>query len=428
MKFEDPFASILNLANHAALQASTCARRVVTLRVVVLVLVLSTTLLNLSSYRVSSVSSTKARSICDPYKEADTYVHPGSAVMRFLNEGRNNHGSCRVEDSVEVLKSVVNKSAVLPDFMANKMVLFIGDSFERNAVKHLCELTGAQIMSAKLNGSMTQRPNEGDARICVIRDPKNNSIFVAINIFHFGVLNDFKDMPQLNGMHWSGDSPLNVTSRIAWIPSFLRNVAAVAYPELCSLNGQVCPTPHFFNHDDKETPATLENSTPKLLSDNPFWYPVPDLLVAQSSMWDMERTRWNYKGSIDEMAQFAQDWREAFERKVLEPIDEIFGRASHARFDEKESVFFLRTQPLPVKGASQTSAQFSMVNTMNQMLRKGPRKVGSTEWGVLDWEELLRGMNDCLYDKVHPNAFGSRVLWQLILSRLRLSHKSTSSD
>ncbi|KAJ3235445.1 hypothetical protein HDU81_000453 [Chytriomyces hyalinus] len=425
MKFQDPFASILSLANHAALQAFTCIHHAVTLRVVVVVLVLSTTLLNLSSYRVSTASNSKALSICDPYKEADTYVHPESGVMRFLREERNKLRNCRVEDSVEALKSVVNKSAALPEFMANKMVLFIGDSFERNAVKHLCELTGAKIMSAKLNGSMTDSPNEGDARICVIRDAENNTAFIAINIFHFGVLNDFKDMPKLNGMHWSGDSPLNVTSRISWIPSLLRNVAAAAYPELCTSSGQQCPAPHFFNHDDKKFTATVDNSTPELLSDKPFWFPIPDILAAQTSMWDLERTKFNYKASTTEMAKFALGWKGAFERQILEPIDKIFGSAS--RTDSEDSLFFLRTQPMPVKGSGQTAAHFSMVNTMNQILRKGSRKIGSTDWGVLDWEELLRGMNDCLYDNVHPNAFGSRVLWQLILSRLSISHKATSS-
>ncbi|KAJ3235444.1 hypothetical protein HDU81_000452 [Chytriomyces hyalinus] len=421
MKFQDPFASIFSFANNAALRTSACLHRAVILRAVG-VLVLSITLLNLSSLRVSTVSIDNTPPICDPYKEADTYIHPETGVMRFLNEERNMHHSCRVQDNLELLMSVVNKSASLPDFMANKMVLLIGDSFERNALKYICRVTGAQIMTAKLNGSITHQPKEGDARICVIRDTENNSAFIAINIFHFGVLNDFKGMPKLNGMHWSGDSPLNVTSRISWIPSLLRNVAAAAYPELCTSSGQQCPAPHFFNHDDKKFTATVDNSTPELLSDKPFWFPIPDILAAQTSMWDLERTKFNYKASTTEMAKFALGWKGAFERQILEPIDKIFGSAS--RTDSKNPSFFLRTQPLPAKGSGQTAAHFSMVSTMNQMLRKGSRKIGSTDWGVLDWEELLRGMNDCLSDNAHPNDFGSRVLWQLILSRLSISHKN----
>ncbi|ORY44393.1 hypothetical protein BCR33DRAFT_716938 [Rhizoclosmatium globosum] len=366
---------------------------------------------------------------CDPYQHASGYVSPKTGA--WIQNNWTSNPICITEnegDNLYFLQLSTNANLTkLPSFLANKLVLLIGDSFERHLIDTLCH--GRETFKVTLNGTfITGKALHGDSRICVIRAGKD--VFVAINVFHFGFVASPTPRFPLEGKHWEeGMTPLDIIDRIHWVPHLLRSAAGHAFPEWCLAAGQECPPAVWMDRPSRQRKTKsrlLTDSTPPLLDPlDPFWYPVPDLIVAQSSIWDLARF-----GHTQELREggpwfnaFAQEWIQNFPGNVMKPVEDVFCGGG-----TKKPFLYLRTMPLPKPGSRFTHPRFSMIHSMNQMLRKeifrGSDVVGR-KWGLLDWDNLVEGIEKHVDEKKksdgeHPNSFVNSIFWQLLLSRLEI--------
>ncbi|KAJ3069478.1 hypothetical protein HDU98_007453 [Podochytrium sp. JEL0797] len=273
---------------------------------------------------------------------------------------------------------------------------------------------------------------ESDSRICVLR-AKNGDVFAAVNVFNFGVVGDFEMYPKASWKHWiQGETPLLASERISWIPHMLRAAAHHAFPEFCRLANQSCDAmePTLIAEKMKSDPdaplwvpplhVRMENSA---AGGESFWFPKPDLVVAESSVWDLAKINADFvESGVD---GFMEEWETLLHREVLTPAKRLFGARNAS---EPSTRFFLRTLPLvkqDLSWVSYTNARLSPNHIMNELIR---HRIGRDQdfmegadkgnaWGVLDWDNLMRGTNYHDGDGIHLNGFGNRVFLQLLLSR-----------
>ncbi|ORY50512.1 hypothetical protein BCR33DRAFT_781224 [Rhizoclosmatium globosum] len=121
-------------------------------------------------------------------------------------------------DNLAILKS---NQTQLPRHLRNKLVLLIGDSYERNLVRDICELTGRKARAATLNGTLftNNQGYSGSTYICTIT--KDSASFVLVSVFHLGVLDPMPNAKK-HSNHWQPDSPTDLPDRISWIPHMLK--------------------------------------------------------------------------------------------------------------------------------------------------------------------------------------------------------------
>ncbi|KAI8616831.1 hypothetical protein BC830DRAFT_1116443, partial [Chytriomyces sp. MP71] len=373
---------------------------------------------------------------CDVYSFRNGHLSNESGVWT-PNWSDPCNKTATIDDHVMLLRDA-RLNGRLPLHLANKTVLLVGDSFDRNLVQTLCEFSDIPIMHALLNGSFVVEPNMGSIRICAFR--AGPDVFTAINIFHFGVMGSFRSRPK-EKIHWEkGYSPLRVEERISWLPHFMRSVARHAFPELCPAEMSLCPNPTF--RMETLTDANLADSAPPLFSAEPgdrvFWFPFPSVVVAQSAMWDLARLRDdNVRLARHRMAATLPAWRDCVQHAMWEPLVAVFG--SNARIavrnatglEQPQTRFYTRTVPVPGEGAVFASTRYAApVDALNDVVRAAREEPflyvrepqGVDDVGLLDWDRLASGRPELSIhnaaDPTHPNRVGNLAFWQLLLSRL----------
>ncbi|KAJ3379516.1 hypothetical protein HDU84_006602 [Entophlyctis sp. JEL0112] len=391
-----------------------------------------------SSLTPSGNALSQLAPLCDPYK-VPGMLHPDT--LHWVTMPSVESANCSSADNFGLLADV-QLGQRIPSHLANKIVLLLGDSFERNLVVELCERSGGQTHFAMLNGSFILDPIFGDSRICTIRDDFGD-VFVAINIFHFGLpLGDVWAL-LAKGMHWrEGYSPVRVSKRIEWLPHFLRSVAGLAFPEICAMHGRECAPPVWAL--TMEEKPDIQLSTPPLLDPaDPFWFPPPDMIIANSMTWDLAKSEFIYVAQkytpgnfpLESFKAFAVEWAELFKTEIIETLQATFGHAVKNVVRTDGVVvprYFTRTLTIPVLAANRFAwPSFSMIDTLNNIMRLGGLRNPKNALpellpGVLDWARLVAGMTiHSEFDDEHPNGTGNLAYWQLVLSRFEVLSRAT---
>ncbi|KAJ3297853.1 hypothetical protein HDU79_001970, partial [Rhizoclosmatium sp. JEL0117] len=92
---------------------------------------------------------------CNPYTALSHGLSKSYVWSPILNNTRAVFtlpcGMKTPSDNLAILKS---NQTQLPRHLRNKLVLLIGDSYERNLVRDICELTGRKARAATLNGTL----------------------------------------------------------------------------------------------------------------------------------------------------------------------------------------------------------------------------------------------------------------------------------
>ncbi|KAJ3126667.1 hypothetical protein HK100_010125 [Physocladia obscura] len=366
---------------------------------------------------------------CDPY--ANGYVIEGSWHPSFLRPESDR--PCNLpfpSDSVTAL----NESSTLPAHLQNKLILLFGDSFDRYLTMDVCAtFTGTEdnpygnLIGVTLNGTILQNSiqdllgpptdfGNGETYICPIK--RENGVFVIISVFHYGMYGKrsfFSD----SSIHWEPFwSPLLTEERIQWIPHMLKSVAKHAFPSLCPVleSGDIdpvaCPDPIFRTRQRHSAQRHLMIPSPPLLTTNgdsskDFWYPTPDIIVAQSTAWDVKAILADTKGVVSAL----RGWTKEVSARMVSPFRNVF----HARVQDKFVVqnvegtetrewyprFFLRTSPPARKMERTARLPRYILKYMNDVIRSGELWFQGEPWGVLDFadfaEEKWRG------DEFHPS-------------------------
>ncbi|KAJ3240310.1 hypothetical protein HDU78_002336 [Chytriomyces hyalinus] len=382
-------------------------------------------------------------SFCDPYKATAGYVDKDTGVFHSLSvtgvmdpnpkasqcptAGTDNFGAL-----AEAAKTKNAFTTLLPVHMRNKFVLLYGDSFERNMVVNLCDGFGIPSMGVNMNGSFVESPIYGDQRICVIRS--GGYFFAAISVFHYGITGFTDPLGISEGYHWEeGYSPIESQERISWLPHFLRSVASRAFPELCKLANEKCPDPVM--RTVKLDKPNITDSTPPKLSDGPFWFPAPSLIMAQSVLWSFQRTP--VADPLDHFTEWAKDFIPGVKARTFDPMYLTFQNVVKNVHLPDSSVFhrfYTRTMPFPGETSKWFRPEFSAINWVNRMIRNclfcetDVTGVVENAWGVLDWEPLVSHTDvHAGEDATHPGKIAERAYWQLLLSRLEILHALESS-
>jgi hypothetical protein len=250
-----------------------------------------------------------------------------------------------------------------------------------------------------------------DCIICVVRRKK--SIFVAISIFHFGLLQpqDRISLRSLFPNHLRPGENHTMQGRIHLIKQFIKNLAPLRFPELNDL--------------------------------------TPSLIVAHSSLWDLAILNSTNPTLV---ANFLPRWEQAMEEKFKSSIFLEFGdfmvhRTIQLSSDEYDTIqqmhptssnfiitepkelsiprLYMRTCPVPVK-----LFPTSVVKAMNHWITHSSTntnnwvdtntKTSNYLWGVLDWASLLQNSYTptMAADGFHSNEQGLETFWKLIFSRL----------
>ncbi|KAJ3122895.1 hypothetical protein HK100_011798 [Physocladia obscura] len=324
-------------------------------------------------------------------------------------------------DNLALLKSQVSS---LPAYLQNKMILLIGDSFERRLIEQICKHSNGTITKAMLNGAVYPEytVGGGDPHACVIR--KEAKVLVLISIFNFGVRVE-QNPPFGKGDHWLAEfSPFEVRKRVNWIPYFLLAIANHTFPELCY--DHICP------------PSTSHTNLDRVQvwnSSQPFWFPAPDMVVAQSGIWDLKQRNLKFVSKRTPKL-FADSWGLLLKSELLDPLKEVL-RFSGENYVPSSNVdantstsaiiphprrrWFARTLPFSLN--TQFPAHY--LAKMNDILRKdilfNRDAFGSTDYGLLDWEALVEfNRNWVIGDGFHPNERSNEAYWQYLLSRMEL--------
>ncbi|KAJ3020459.1 UNVERIFIED_CONTAM: hypothetical protein HDU68_010165 [Siphonaria sp. JEL0065] len=332
-----------------------------------------------------------------------------------------------LSDNLGVLK---NSSNPLPLHLQNKLILFIGDSFERKLLEDSCDYLNVPLHLASLNGSIWHQNNGylESSKICTIT--RGNSSLVLINVFHFGVVDAF-NQARTNQKHWHvNHSPPFLKDRIQWIPNMLRSIAKELYPSLCpkladgiTIDDKACPDPVFQVKNDSEPRRKQMIQDPPFYTPNhnPFWFPIPDLVVAQSSIWD-------FQGMGHDDADIVS-WSRLVAESLISPVAELFGPlmedvVGKARDGNIHWYPRLLARTAPLVSPNVKSAKFDKLrmHKMNNVIRSGVlwKKLSTgpdRNWGVLDWDDVTRGFYDWK-DGYHPGIKSNKVYLQMVLAGL----------
>ncbi|KAI9348687.1 hypothetical protein BDR26DRAFT_931062 [Obelidium mucronatum] len=363
-----------------------------------------------------------------PLVECNPYAIPGTLdrnhIWKPLFEPMKQSSICNprlLSDNLAILK---NQTAPLPSYLKNKLILLVGDSFDRKLVEDLCAHAGIKVKLSSLNGTIwATNGYMGSTTICTIK--RGPYSFVLLSVFHFGVVDGAKgawSMPK----HWHVNySPPLLKDRIQWLPYMLKSIARELFPSFCpTSNGTIdstkCPAPVFETKRNDSTPhrkKMIPNPPFWNNEQNPFWFPVPNLIVAQSSVWDLKVMNQTHDGIADWARQLSSD--------MISPLTTLFGSIiKDVTFEANGEIhwfpsFLVRTTPLVNPTQKNQKYKNLWIHAMNNVLRSGAlwRADSERNWGVLDWDQVTTGFNSWK-DGLHPGLESNKAYLQMLLVRL----------
>ncbi|KAJ3063921.1 hypothetical protein HDU98_000332 [Podochytrium sp. JEL0797] len=377
--------------------------------------------------------------LCDTYLDTSGMLHP-NGDWRLLDNGTRmaQRQGCKVAPFFNPWDPSFGNDTALPSHLQNKLILLFGDSFERMTVERFCQLPGSELRTGELNGDVFPVGNHAyasDMQVCSLR--RSGKVLVLLYVPHFGVFQGQKDKPDQNHYHenWSH---VEIEKRIPWLPNMLASFASEMYPELCP--NSKCPIQSPLRVKDDWYGRAEMVDTPRLLKSGnfwspatPFWFPVPDLLVAQSSTWDVfhenvykNETNWEIQ------TEFLKSWSRLMTSKLLEPLQENFASylpsvkvKSESGIDSTVAEYprmLVRTAPLCSYDRNKCLPSTSRY--MNNIIRSGvlwEDSVGGKDaWGVADYDGLVSGLGSWLGDQMHPGEWAMQAQTVWYLSRLQL--------
>ncbi|KAJ3140928.1 hypothetical protein HK100_008110 [Physocladia obscura] len=310
---------------------------------------------------------------------------------------------------------LISKEAkTLPEYFQNKMILLIGDSFERRLLEYICKRADGISTKAMLNGAIFSKyiPGGGDPNICVIR--KKSKILVLINIFNFGVRIARNPAMGINS-HWTPDlSPFDTKERVTLIPHFLLSIANHTFPELCNDN-HICPLSSNITRLDQ---VKIWNAS------NRFWFPPPDLVVAQSGLWDLQQRNTDDKNAT----RFVNEWTELLTSKLLQPLKNSLGQSVRdCKTNQKQQQqWFTRTIPYI---SAKNEFPDSFVDKMNTKLREERfLNRADQDYGLLDWAALVGNHHDWLIeDGFHMKLYAAVLFTSCFVAKIYAVSGNSSS-
>ncbi|KAJ1553819.1 hypothetical protein HK405_006799 [Cladochytrium tenue] len=388
-------------------------------------------------------------------------------------------------DHIGRLRSAASGEAWLPAHLRNRLVLAVGDSNDANVNDQLCRAVGGTSAVVDLDGSTAAAGPDAscsqNARVCAVRDSAG-AVFAWVSVTHFGVELAAGRKNVYAAAACDGHPAADPDARLAWIPALLLGAARAHFPELCGArDGRVgCDngdTPSQLHRRDPRRVGSPANSRANAPPPPPLlpppqppaldYYPVPDLVIAQSSLWDIRE--WQaYQGvgaagpdtalpwsDVAATPGMLQSWLEKYVRRLVRPLRALMlpflpdGAAAAALQRRRGVPLMLRTCPLPATAHFQFPPR--AVEAINQAVRDlaahasderwrlgrrsrslrgptltltaatGPMSAGDSLFrGVLDWARILHGMDTLQADGFHHDSRGSLAFAQMALSELEL--------
>ncbi|KAJ1547433.1 hypothetical protein HK405_005891 [Cladochytrium tenue] len=424
-------------------------------------------------------------------------------------------------DHLKALSLAKSGGAWLPAHLSNRLVFVVGDSNDRHANIHMCDRVGGTHTVVDLDGS---DPEEYSCRahthVCTVRDG-SGAVFAWLTMFHLGVEMAAGRKNIFNSPSYCENGfPVDIRDRLQWVPTLLAGAAKKHFPEICARDGvpgcvpgseQGGPLRRRDSTLDGEGNALKEavesvegestaavageagaaekeptdgennNSTAKgaeqpkaaakpdpgptvLTPAELEYFPIPDLVVAQSSIWDVREWRlyqdadtpWN---DITATPGVLQTWLDKFVTLLVRPLRAVLDAgvqkqsllARQARRSGSPAVpadgrvpLMLRTCPLPAIAHEQFPPH--IVASQNEVVRGLAARASDERWrhsaassasavaslvlrqqkqpmlfrGVLDWAQLVLGVDSVQTDGYHQDNHGALAFAQMVMSELEL--------
>ncbi|KAJ3064824.1 hypothetical protein HDU98_011810 [Podochytrium sp. JEL0797] len=397
---------------------------------------------------------------CDPYraKFGILDIHGDDPTFRWIPQypptGNSTNHSCVYQEEPTDHLSHLKTQQDLPPHLRDKLIFTYSDSQDRNTMEFVCHLAEGDIYALGLDGKVIvpqELAKKGDARVCVIR--RGDHVLVWYSVFQYGATNDWV---QQGAQYTTDNLPLEVRARVPFIRTALERIAGLFFPELCVLHGMRCTqTPGLF-HANGDTTADLvvpvaseavRRAHAELPDPPEGWFPPPDVIVTQSALWDI----FGQPEDVESLKAFAPVWRDSMRENLMRPLREGFGGgvrnwAVEAPFEGDEGVlfetlesvpnqriqtrWFLRTTPVP---HFSNPAKVQKIHAINGYYRSNELWKGGVEsaaglvhdrveasWGLIDWDEILRGNAFWTDDGFHLDQSGCLAYAQAILTRLEM--------
>jgi hypothetical protein len=268
-------------------------------------------------------------------------------------------------------------------------------------------------------------------------------LHIFISLFTVGITQP-SDLPKIPfTAHMEQWEPYITSQRInTLLPKILRNVARDFFPELCVQDGWKCPESNpwrlstFFN--DKRTPddmspplkglpipqpsppSTIYTQMENLPHAPESWVPLPSLIVASSTLWDVLVLRLRYESLYEgkdenakaetmfEESGFIEYWWNQMDSEIVQPLNQLYSnvrkhksihRTEKATSDDALTKDFdlpipllLRTTPL-TRTPKFPLQPLSQMNYLISIFSKSSLIPQNLIRGTLDWEKAVRGMS-----------------------------------
>ncbi|KAJ1538366.1 hypothetical protein HK405_013890 [Cladochytrium tenue] len=420
-------------------------------------------------------------------------------------------------DHLQILSLVTSGGAWLPAHLRNRLVFVVGDSNDRHANIHMCDRVGGTHTVVGLDGS---EPDETSCRahthVCTVRDG-SGAVFVWLTMFHLGVemAAGRKNIFDAS-LYCEGGFPVDIRDRLQWVPSLLLGAAQKHFPEICARDGvpgcvlggeqdgalrrrdafvadssssdggselvlgdgaegaspDGAPSGESgdgaVDGENADAVAVAEvvevveivNVAPEIFAPPPDvkYFPIPDLVVAQSSIWDVREWRLylsDVEAPLDDITAtpgVLQTWLDKFVTLFLQPLRAILDTGVQRRTElvsvgaasisaDGRVPLMVRTCPMPT--TAHEAFPPHVVESQNEVVRE-LAAYASDEWwryassaavpppsqgqqqqpmlfrGVLDWAQLVRGVDSVQPDGFHQDDGGVLAFAQMVMSELEL--------
>ncbi|KAJ3384709.1 hypothetical protein HDU84_002690 [Entophlyctis sp. JEL0112] len=312
--------------------------------------------------------------------------------------------------------------------------VIVGDSQDRNSFNTLCgHAHGTYSGTISNNGEVVldQDFTPTDANVCVVT--RNNhakanaasdanigkradgagdaETLVLINMFHFGISRTEAARVEKHSSYFRAASESHVTHvRVANLKRILATAAAAYFPHFCASFG--CPA---FSTYSPDVDPVRNHSTA-----TPDWYPVPDAIVFQSSLWDLKL--W-----LEELALTPEhvldngpmeEYMGLLKDVLVGPARDILRGNRHQHQKIPKSFVATRTTP-----RADNHVNLPVLSSLNNAVR---RVAEENNVPVVDWARLVEGQNCLKDDGYHQNDDSQKAMLEWLFHLMYL--RKTQSD